>query len=628
MRAPNRNTAWASAFVDELARAGLRHACIAPGSRSTPLVLALAAEERIRCFVHVDERSAAFFALGIGKATGAPAAVVTTSGTATANLLPAAMEADASRAPLLLLTADRPARLHGTDANQTVDQSHLFGSRVRLFHQVAAPEASDRGLRYVRALAGRALGAALGPPAGPVHLDFPFDKPLEPTVVPGDVPGDLAERWPLAAGGRGEGRPFTAVTGPALAPAEDDLEELAGRLTGGRRTLLVCGPASGAPEADRLGRAALRLAAAGDWPLLADPLSGARFAPGAATGALGAYDLFLRSAELRRLLRPDVVLRLGPTPTSAALAAYLEEHADREQLVVDAGPSWADHVAVASGLLRADPAVVAARLADAVAGASPEPGWAESWRAAETAAREAARAEIAEVGGEAFEGDVLAAVADALPDEACLFVGSSMPVRDLDAFGLPRDRRLVVLGNRGASGIDGSVSTALGAAATRSGGGAPTVAVLGDLALYHDMNGLLAVRKAGVDIVLIVIHNDGGGIFHMLPVREYEPAFTPYFATPHGLDFGHAASMYGLTYREVGPGRAEEDGGGSRGGDRSPVGELREAVGEALAAGGGHLLIVRSARERNRELHERVAGAAIRAAERAVAESSPPTPRS
>ncbi len=641
MRAPNRNTAWAAAFVDELARAGLRHACVAPGSRSTPLVLALAGQARIRTTVHLDERSAAFFALGIGKASGRPAVVVTTSGTATANLLPAVMEADASRAPLLVLTADRPAFLRGTDANQTVDQLGLFGGRVRLFHEVAAPEVSDRPLRYVRALAGRALGAALGPPAGPVHLDFPFAKPLEPTPVEGDVPGDLDERWPLAGRGREGERPYTPVAPPEPAPDAATLEALVRSLEAAGRPLLVCGPAPTLPAARRMGEAALRLASASGAPLLADPLSGARWTPGAAAGSLGAYDLFLRSAGIRRRLRPDFVLRLGPASTSAALARYLEEHADVDQVVVDTGPSWADHLAVASGLLRADPSVAAGRLAERLEeeyGASAAPratalaGWREAWLEAEWGAREGGAEAVrdAAAGSAApFEGDVLAAVAGTLPDGARLFVGSSMPVRDLDAFGSPADRRLFVLGNRGASGIDGSVSTALGmAVATRAGtpggpddgsGGesapveAPAVAVIGDLALYHDMNGLLSAREAGADLVLVVIHNDGGGIFHLLPVRDYEPAFTAFFATPHGLDFSHAARMYGLEYREVGAGADGSDAAAGSMAER-----LRDAIERATATGGSHLLVVRSDRERNRELHETVTMAAVRAAERAV----------
>ncbi|HKK08561.1 MAG TPA: 2-succinyl-5-enolpyruvyl-6-hydroxy-3-cyclohexene-1-carboxylic-acid synthase [Gemmatimonadota bacterium] len=613
MRSENRNAAWASVLVDELARAGVSHACVAPGSRSTPLVVALAEAGGIRTHVHLDERCAAFFALGIGKATGRPAAVVTTSGTAVANLLPAAVEADRSDAPLLLLTADRPARLRGTDANQTIDQVGLFGSRVRLQHEVAAPEASDRALRYLRALAGRAVSAALGPPAGPVHLNVPFEKPLEPTPVPGDVPGDLAAEAPLAAGGRPDARAYTAVPEVRADADEGLLDELAGRLAAARRPLLACGAAPAAPVAGRRGAAAIRLARALGAPLLADPLSGARFAAGAGTWTLGAYDLFLRSAALRGRLAPDLVLRLGPSPTSAALASHLEAHAGAEQLVVDTGRAWPDHGASASLVLRADPARTAASLAErieegpveeAAGGAGAPEAWTATWRAAEAAARAACDAVLADASSGPFEGAVPAALARSLPSGGTLFIGSSMPVRDLDAFGRPRDEPLAVVGNRGASGIDGSVSTALGAAAA----GGPVTAILGDLALYHDMNGLLAAGREGLDVVLVVTHNDGGGIFHMLPIREHEPAFTPYFATPHGLDFRHAAAMYGLSYAELEAADAVPAAGGG-------ASTLEEAVADALARGGAHLVVVRSEREANHRRHREAEAAVLEAVE-------------
>ncbi len=598
------NLAWARAFVDELARAGVREACVAPGSRSTPLVLALAREERIRISVHLDERCAGFFALGVGKASDRPAAVVTTSGTATANLFPAVVEAGSSGTPLLLLTADRPARLRGADANQTVDQTRMYGSHVRLFHDVGPPEADRRAFRYVRALAARAVGAALGRPGGPVHLNFPFDKPLQPPPEARAArAGELAD---LAAAGRPDGAPWTRV-GPSRAGLDDGaLARLSGRMSGSGRGLIVCGPAT---EPDRLGPAALALARSAGWPLLADPLSGARFGEGAAEWSVAAYDLFLRSPDVRERLAPDLVLRLGGAPTSSSARAFLEDLADARQVVLDDGDRWPDHRAVACEVHRVDPASAARALADGLAGTGAGgPGaWLEAWREAAGAARAVAAAGAEE---EPFEGTVLDLVARTAPAGGVLFAGSSMPVRDLDAFGAPREEPLTVIGNRGASGIDGSVSTALGAAAAS---GAPTVAVLGDLALYHDMNGLRAARAMDLPVVFVVIHNDGGGIFHMLPIREHEPAFTPYFATPHGLDFRHAADMYGIPYRRMG-----EEG-------RPPgADDLESALREALDAAAPRILEVRSDREANRRRHREVAGAAVAAAEEALGDGRDP----
>lgn len=580
----NRNTAWAEIFVEELARTGTREAVIAPGSRSGPLVFALAAHPRIRTFVHLDERSAAYFALGIGKAAGRPAAVVTTSGTAAANLFPAVIEASQSETPLLVLTADRPHRLRGQDANQTIQQPGLYGGYARLSHDVAAPDLAEESLRYLRALPARAVAASLGPPAGPVHLNFPFEKPLEPTPVPEDISPELVEGSGLGAAGRPGERPFTAIETARPMVPDEVLEEVTELLRRTGRGLVACGPAA---EPGRLGPAALRLAAATGYPLLADPLSGARFAPGAPEHALGSYDLFLRAREAWGELAPDLILRFGAASASDGLDTFLRAQGRSAQVVVDGGDRWKDHRAVASRYIRADAADFCLRLAASLSAPVADSGWAAAWRTAEGAARDVA---VREVQGDFFEGAAVAEVASALPEGATLFIGNSMPVRDLEAFAAPRSAAIRVLGNRGASGIDGTVSTALGAAVVSPG---PTVAVIGDLALYHDMNGLIASRRFGIDITLVVIDNDGGGIFHLLPIREHEPFFTSHFVTPHGLDFSHAARLYGLDHV-----RAEGRVG------------LRRALELSLAGGGARIVEVPSDAARNRERREAVLAAA------------------
>ena len=592
------NLAWASALVEGLVGAGLRDVCVAPGSRSTPLVLALAEREGLRRYVHLDERSAAFFALGIGKRTGRPAAVVTTSGTAVANLHPAVLEASRSGAPLLLLTADRPPRLRGTDANQTVHQPGLFGGAVRLFHDVGAPSADPAELRYVRGLGARAWSAALGRPAGPVHLNLPFEKPLQPE------PGAVRQ----GAGAADDGERDRPAAAPAVAATRRTVEpavgiRLTGRVSGTARGVIVAGPD---PDPDRLGPAARELARATGWPLLADPLSGARFGGDAAGTALGAYDLFLRSPSVRDALRPDLVLRFGGPPTSRVLHDYLEGAEDAHRVVASDQEPWPDHRAVADEVVRADPATLCGELADRVVGgeAGVAGEWGERWHGVERAAR---RAVVGALGSSPPEGAVLEAVARAAPADATLFVGSSMPVRDLDAFGAPRDAALRVVGNRGASGIDGSVSTALGAAVAGHG---PAVAVIGDLALLHDVNGLRAASAYGIPLVLVVIDNDGGGIFHLLPVREHEPHFEPYFGTPHGLELGHAAALYGVRHRRL------EAGVGGEG--EGLQGELQGAVEEALAEGAPAVIEVPSDREENRVRRAEAVRAAVEAAERGL----------
>jgi 2-succinyl-5-enolpyruvyl-6-hydroxy-3-cyclohexene-1-carboxylate synthase len=545
MTAPNANTLWARVLADELARAGVEHVTLAPGSRSTPLVLAFARRDDVDLHVHVDERSAAFHALGLGKATRRPAAAVTTSGTAVANLHPAAVEARFGEAPLVLLTADRPPELRGTDANQTVDQDKLFGDDVLAYHDLGRPELTRQGLAHLRATADRVVAEAVGPPAGPVHANAPFAKPLEPKPAD-DVPDDLAERTGRALEGRPEGEPWTRIRPEPPRAREHRLAAVAEDLADAERPLVVAGPA---PEPDRLGPAAIELARALEAPLVADPLSGARFAPGAPEVALGHADLLLEPDRLRAALAPDRVLRLGATPTSKR-ATWWREAVEAPTTVVDVGGPWKDAPDAATRYVRADPAHAAQALADRVEPAGAK-RWTGAWRAAEARARRVLGDALVEP---ASEPGIAAAVARGVPDGGQLVVGNSSPVRDVDAYAAPREDRVRVLGNRGASGIDGLTSTALGAA---QGAQTPTAALVGDLSLLHDANGLHALADAGAPLVLVVVHNDGGGIFHRLPIREHE-GFEDLFATPHGRELAPLAELHGLDHEQVEPSEVED----------------------------------------------------------------------
>jgi 2-succinyl-5-enolpyruvyl-6-hydroxy-3-cyclohexene-1-carboxylate synthase len=593
--APEAATLWARGFVDELARAGVREIVLAPGSRSTPLVMAAARDPRIRLRVHLDERSAAFFALGVGKASTMPAAVLTTSGTAAANVFPAVVEAAQAETPLLVLTADRPPRLRDADANQAIDQVRLYGTYPRAFFDVATPRLDAPALRHLRALAGRAVAAALGPPAGPVHVNFPFDKPLEPV----EGASAFAREHPLAATGRPEGRPFVEIARGARRASPATLETLA-RLLDSPRGVIVAGPS---PEPDAVVDAVRRLAARTGFPVLADALSGVRYGDPCGAHIVAAYDLFLRDPVVRERLEPSLVLRVGGSPTSSAVADWLLAHDGVPHVVVDGGGRWRDHAAVATRYVHADAAstlgAVAESLTEADERTSAEAGdWRALWRAAEAAARDA----LADVSGEQHEGDALAAVVAAAPAGATLFVSSSMPIRDLDAFGLPRREPLRVLANRGASGIDGIVSTAFGVA---SQGPAPVVCVLGDIALFHDQNGLLWSREEDAPVVFVLIDNDGGGIFHALHIAQHEPEFTRYFATPHGLDFGHAAALHGIELREA------------------TIGELTGVLDRAIADGRTAILRVRTERGASHRRRDEVLRAVASRAREAIAHAAP-----
>lgn len=533
MTAPNRNTLWAEILIDELVEQGVGAVCVSPGSRSTPLTVAAANHDGLTVYSHLDERSSAFFALGRSRRAGEPTALICTSGTAAANYHPAIMEASESRVPLLALTADRPPELQDSGANQTTDQEKLYGDAVRYYRTLPEPEPEDRKLRSLRVTAARAVSEATGTPAGPVHLNVPFRKPLEPIDVEGDVPDDIGETASLGAGGR-EGAFLRKRRGRLELPA-GEVAQLADQVERADRGLIVCGPAN-QPTPDRESLAAL--ASATGFPVLADPLSGHRFGDHVEEAAVcGGYDSYLDWVDWPD---PEVVIRFGASPTSKVLRKYLEASA-RQQILVDPAGGFREAEFTATDLVEADPTAVA----DAVAKGVSDPGaseYRERFVDAEAAYWERVEEATASTW---FEGGVLQAVAERLPDPSTCFVSNSMPVRDLDRFGRPRPGAITVLGNRGVSGIDGIVSSGLGAGSASE---EPLVLVLGDLAFYHDMNGLLALTRCDVDVTIVLIDNDGGGIFHKLPIEEFEPPFTEQFKTPHGLDFSPTGDLYDFSF--------------------------------------------------------------------------------
>jgi len=552
MSAPNRNALWAETLVEELVAGGVDAVCVAPGSRSTPLTVAAAEHPDLRVFSHLDERSAAYFALGRARRTGEPTPLICTSGTAAANFHPAVIEASQARVPLVLLTADRPPELRDSGANQTVDQEKLYGDAVRWYRDLPEPEPTGRKLRRLRTDAARALAESTGAPAGPVHLNVPFRKPLEPTEVPGDVPDDLSETAPLGAAGR-DG-PFVEVTAGSPELAADELARIGDALAAADRGLIVAGPAD-PRTSDATSRPGVdpsvvaRLSRATGFPTLADPLSGLRFGPHVADApVLGGYDGYLDERVTGDWPDPEVVVRFGASPTSKPLRNYLARTGAR-QLLVDPAGEWREATFTATDVVAADPEWTVAALADALGGdagdSAPSGGdWFDRWQRAE---REY-WTHVDDLDGERYEGAVVAAAVDDAPDPATVFVSNSMPIRDTDRFARPRPADLSVLANRGASGIDGVTSTALGAGSATD---APLVLITGDLAYYHDMNGLLALSRCDVDATVVLINNDGGGIFHLLPIESFDPPFTEQFKTPHGIDFAPTGDLYDLSFSRV-----------------------------------------------------------------------------
>jgi 2-succinyl-5-enolpyruvyl-6-hydroxy-3-cyclohexene-1-carboxylate synthase len=590
------------AFVDELARCGMRAACTSPGSRCAPLVLTLARERRLRCYSHIDERCAGFFALGLAKASGLPVAATCTSGTAAAELAPAAIEAFQARVPLLLLTADRPPELRENGAGQAIDQLKLFGDAAKWFFEVGTHDASPERLRWMRTLACRAYHTALEGRPGVVHLNFPLREPL---VIDEELPDDLTARP--------DGRPYVrrlptaaaAATDGSLVAADAVGSENDGRMTDLRK--LVAQAKRGVLVAGRherstpLGQVAAAFCEASGWPLLADPLSGAR----RGTAAIAHYDALLRDDAFAAGVVPDLVLRVGDLPVSKPLRTWLAGLGEIPQVALDPEGAWQDPASILTESLALEPASALAELT-ALQRAANTPAadtdWLASWRAAD---EQAAEAILGMLGPhEALSESAIAAeLGTLLPATATLFVASSMPVREIETFWPARDDPPCVLCNRGANGIDGIVSSAFGAAASRD---RPVVLLIGDVALAHDIGGLLAAGRLGLKLTIVLVDNGGGGIFDFLPISHAPMAakddiYARHIATPTGLDFERAAALYGLAHERV-----------------ETVPTFRAALESAFSPQVGSAIVqVATDRARNVELHRQIWAGVARELDRA-----------
>lgn len=540
-------------------------------------MLSLVREPQISCWSHLDERCAGFFALGAAKASGRPVALTCTSGTAAANLAPAVTEAFHARVPLIVLTADRPPELRDVGAGQTIDQLKLFGDAVKWFFEVGVYDATPERQRWIRTLACRAYWTATQGPPGPVHLNFPLREPLV-----------LDEPLPEDSGGRGDGRPYVGFDRPPQRTP-----------SGGRhpfgRVVIVAGRQERDPDA---AAELAGFAARARIPLLADPLSGARRGP----AAIAHYDLLLRDPGFGAAHRPQFVLRVGDLPTSKPLRAWLAG-LDAAQIAIDPDDAWHDPDSVVGLRVSAPYRTLLEGLADGEV-IPTESGWLDSWRSADAVAAATIADELRE---ELSEPLVAARLAAVLPGDAILFVASSMPVRDVEEFAPVSESGPRVLCNRGANGIDGTVSSAFGAAAASAG---PVVLLTGDVALAHDIGGLLAARRLGLAITIVLLNNDGGGIFHFLPVAGQAVAFEHHVATPHGLDFAQAATLYGCRYEL--PDTSEQ---------------FESAVKRSLHCGATTIIEVRTDRVENLALHRRVADAVMVAlAERLISQRSSDQP--
>lgn len=558
------NLLWAFALIDGLAAAGATRAVISPGSRSTPLVLACDAHPAITISVQVDERCAAFFALGQARASGQPVILIATSGSAPAHWYPAVIEASHSNIPLLLLSADRPPELHGWGANQTTDQQQLFGSHLRAFHDPGPAQAGGGARDRLYRLAGDAVQQAVRPRPGPVQINMPLREPLVPPA-PVDLPA---------------ARPATPVRRPRPAPDATALQR-ALALISGEPGLIICG----ATDAGTRFRASVtRLAARLQCPILADPLSNLRCGAPDRTALVSRYDSFLAGAA--GSLKPGWILRFGALPVSKPLLQFLEQ-AGAPVILCDPYQQWPVAAPNTALTLTADPALLCDALQDREPAPAPA-GWLPRFQQLEQISQRLMSPQTRD--DRPFEGCLVRELLDALPDGSLLFSGNSMPIRHLDSWSGCSARRLHIHANRGVSGIDGNISTFIGMA---SGDYPAAVALLGDLTFYHDMNGLLAA--AGRDLVIVLLNNNGGGIFGYLPQAGLA-SYEAYWNTPTQLDFRHCAALYRLGYQRV---------------ERQSA--FRPALQQALDAGGPQLIEVSVDREfsisRHRHYRRAVANA-------------------
>ncbi len=579
--APNPTYLWTQLLVEELVRNGVKTFFVAPGSRSTPLTVAVARHPEAESVLHVDERGGAFAALGVGRATQRPAAWITTSGTAVANGLPAVVEASVDGVPLVLLTADRPPELRETGANQTIDQVKIFGDYVRWQVDVSPPS-DDIDPAYVLTTADQALHRAVRAPAGPVHVNCMFRKPLEPVeeeasvVIPPAV-----EKWAMGT------EPYTRYPTPVPSPSGPETEALGEALGDIQRGLVVAGRLDTDAAADAVQRLAMHLG----WPLIPDLTSRLRLGGEEGVGHVPYGDLVLTSDAFREAHPPEAVLQVGGRFASKRLRVFLRDNAPEVWAVIRRSPFRIDPDHRVTHHVEAD----VPSFADGLITRLPDGGGTTTWRDEWTDASERAGAVVnthARGQNALTEPLVATILTEERPTDHALLAASSMPVRDLNRHAAPTGPAGPVYANRGASGIDGTVATAAGVAHGRGG---PVTLLIGDLALWHDLNGLALLQDRPV--VVIVVNNNGGGIFHFLPIREHDE-FDPYFTTPHGRNFEDAAALFDLPYRRP----------------DSPS-AFRSAYVQACQSGESALIEVQTDRSANRRVHEQLETAVAEAVE-------------
>ncbi|PAV27732.1 2-succinyl-5-enolpyruvyl-6-hydroxy-3-cyclohexene-1-carboxylic-acid synthase [Virgibacillus profundi] len=558
-------TRYTANFVDELNVNGITDVVISPGSRSTPLALTMAEHKGIKEWIIIDERSAAFFALGIAKQTKRPVALVCTSGTAAANYFPAIVEAHYSRVPLVVLTADRPHELRDVGAPQAIEQIKLYGDYVKWFQEMAIPEATPEMLRFSRSKAARSVYMAQEGNSGPVHVNFPFREPLSPDFSLENMWGEASEQSYMPA-----------FDGKKRLDSEQ-LIQLIEKLKSKQKGIIVCGPQTDADFAE----AVTSLASHWGLPILADPLSQVRSGQHHKDNVIEGYDAILRNEAVREKMKPDFIIRFGAMPVSKPYLFYVKEHMAVLQFVVENHTGYREPVGNTTEFIFADSVMLCKDLIETEPVLNFEKDWLDEWKRMNLISKKHL------LGGSEeniTEGEAVRALMEVIPDSSGLYVGNSMAVRDVDTFFMTTPKNISILANRGANGIDGMVSSGLGAASS----GEPMTLLLGDLSFFHDMNGLLAAKHYNLNITILIVNNNGGGIFSFLPQAKDGRHFEALFGTPADVDFKHAVMMYGGEYAHA----ATED-------------ELKEVLDKSYQHKGLSVVEVKTDRTANADWHRK-----------------------
>lgn len=535
----NRNILWSETFVNELFLSGVKYACISPGSRNTPLTFAFANHKKIKSFVHIDERSCAFFALGLAKSSGTPAVIVSTSGTAAAEFYPAIIEAYQQRIPLIVCTADRPPELLDRGANQTINQINLYKNHIRWFIDAGLPEAIPEKIKFIKSAAKKSVYKSLVESKGPVHLNFPFKKPFEPDAFTDEVEKDLID---LSKSSFIENN-FHAKKEKNIS-SQKWFNEILNFLKKFEKGLIIAGPENYDPHfhknckilAEKLG-----------YPILADGASQLRFGKHNKENILSNFEGILRSAPFSNNYQPEIILQFGRTVTSKALENYLKKCNSIRFMINEFG-DWFDPANKATAAIACKPFLFCEKMLEAINNKiNRKSEWLKNFVCAESISAKIKRETIYKA---KFpnESRIIKEILDVIPENSNIMISNSMPIRDFDYFAYKTEKDIAVYNNRGASGIDGIISTALGVSAESK---KTTVLLTGDLAFYYDLNGLLAAKKYSLPLIVVLINNNGGGIFEVLPISKYKNIFKEYFITPHSLEFSNFVKAYNGKYKLI-----------------------------------------------------------------------------